>query len=206
MWLQTDEMIDAVIIGGGHNGLTCAFYLARAGMKVTICEAREVIGGAAVTEEFAPGFRNSTASYTVSLLQPKVIADMDLPSRGYRVIERPISNFLPLDSDYMLMGGGLEASQAQAARFITKPNCSMRSLKEVDNCGVSVMMCKMVDCKPKEEDIAVEVTGNSAANLMVWLLMTVDVVEDAEAEAEPKDSESTSEEVLSTLTLVGRPE
>ena len=89
---------------------------------------------------------------------------------------------------------------------VTKPNCSMQSLKEVDNCRISVMMCKMVDCKPKEEDIAVEETGNSAANLMVWLLMTVDVVEDAEAEAEPKDSESTSEEVLSTLTLVGRPE
>ncbi|NNF94241.1 MAG: NAD(P)/FAD-dependent oxidoreductase, partial [Altererythrobacter sp.] len=110
-------MLDAIIIGGGHNGLTCAFYLARAGLNVTICEAREVIGGAAVTEEFAPGFRNSTASYTVSLLQPKVIADMALPSRGYRVIERPVSNYLPLEGDYMLMGGGLESSQAQAARF-----------------------------------------------------------------------------------------
>ena len=110
-------MIDAVIIGGGHNGLTCAFYLARAGLKVTVCEARDVLGGAAVTEEFAPGFRNSTASYTVSLLQPKVIADMRLPERGYRVIERPVSNYLPLDGDYLLMGGGLEASQAQVARF-----------------------------------------------------------------------------------------
>ena len=79
----------------------------------------------------------------------------------------------------------------------------MQSLKGVDNCGTSVMMCKMVDCKPKEEDIAVEVTGNSAANLVVWLLMTVDVVEDAGAEAEPKNSESISEEVVSTLTLVG---
>lgn len=113
-------MSDAIIIGGGHNGLTCAFYLARAGMQVSICEAREVIGGAAVTEEFAPGFRNSTASYTVSLLQPKVIADMHLIERGYRVIERPVSNYLPLDGDYLLMGGGLEASQAQAARFSTR--------------------------------------------------------------------------------------
>ncbi|MGQ7830467.1 phytoene desaturase family protein [Altererythrobacter sp. Z27] len=110
-------MIDAVIIGGGHNGLTCAFYLARAGLKVTVCEARDVLGGAAVTEEFAPGFSNSTASYTVSLLQPKVIADMRLPERGYRVIERPVSNYLPLEGDYLLMGGGLEASQAQVARF-----------------------------------------------------------------------------------------
>lgn len=110
-------MLDAIIIGGGHNGLTCAFYLARAGMSVTVCEARHVVGGAAVTEEFAPSFRNSTASYTVSLLQPKVIADMGLVARGYRVIERPASNYLPLESDFMMMGGGLEASQAQSARF-----------------------------------------------------------------------------------------
>ncbi len=71
---------DAVIIGGGHNGLVCAFYLARAGLKVRMLERRDVVGGAAVTEEFHPGFRNSVASYTVSLLQPKVIADMKLPS------------------------------------------------------------------------------------------------------------------------------
>ena len=61
--------------------------------------------------------RNSTASYTVSLLQPRVIADMDLIKRGYRVIERPVSNYLPLEGDYMLIGGGLEASQSQTARF-----------------------------------------------------------------------------------------
>ena len=63
-------MLDVAIIGAGHNGLVCAFYLAKAGLKVRLYEARGVIGGAAVTEEFAPGFRNSTASYTVSLLQP----------------------------------------------------------------------------------------------------------------------------------------
>ncbi|MCE2829321.1 MAG: FAD-dependent oxidoreductase, partial [Sphingomonadales bacterium] len=72
------QKYDAVIIGAGHNGLVCAFYLARAGMKVRIVERRDVVGGAAVTEEFHPGFRNSVASYTVSLLQPKVIEDMRL--------------------------------------------------------------------------------------------------------------------------------
>ncbi len=62
---------DVLIVGGGHNGLVCAFYLARAGLKVTVLERRGVVGGAAVTEEFFPGFRNSVASYTVSLLNPK---------------------------------------------------------------------------------------------------------------------------------------
>ena len=65
---------DVAIIGAGHNGLVCAFYLARAGLKVTILERRNIVGGAAVTEEFYPGFRNSVASYTVSLLQPKIIS------------------------------------------------------------------------------------------------------------------------------------
>ena len=73
---------DAVIIGGGHNGLVCAFYLARAGLKVRILERRGIVGGAAVTEEFHPGFRNSVASYTVSLLNPKVIRDLRLHEHG----------------------------------------------------------------------------------------------------------------------------
>ena len=112
------KQYDALIIGAGHNGLVCAFYLARAGLKVRIVEARDVVGGAAVTEEFVPGFRNSVASYTVSLLQPKVIADMKLADHGYRVIERPISNFLPQqDGGYLKLGGGLERTQKEFARF-----------------------------------------------------------------------------------------
>jgi phytoene dehydrogenase-like protein len=109
---------DALIIGAGHNGLVCAFYLARAGLKVRLLERRDVVGGAAVTEEFHPGFRNSVASYTVSLLQPKVIRDMRLAEHGYRVIERPISNFLPQeDGGYLKLGGGLERTQAEFRKF-----------------------------------------------------------------------------------------
>ena len=108
---------DALIVGGGHNGLVCAFYLARAGMKVRVLERRSIVGGAAVTEEFAPGFRNSTASYTVSLLRPKVIADMRLHERGWRVIPRTISNFLPHDGGYLKLGGGTARTQAEFARF-----------------------------------------------------------------------------------------
>ncbi|GAA0729442.1 phytoene desaturase family protein [Sphingomonas japonica] len=109
---------DAVIIGGGHNGLVCAFYLAKAGLDVCVLEARHVLGGAAVTEEFHPGFRNSTASYTVSLLQPKVIADMALHRHGYRAVLRPFANFLPTeDGRYLLSGGGTAATQAEFAKF-----------------------------------------------------------------------------------------
>jgi phytoene dehydrogenase-like protein len=112
---------DAVVVGGGHNGLVCAFYLAKAGLKVTICERRGVVGGAAVTEEFHPGFRNSVAAYTVSLLNPKVIADMGLASHGLRVVERPISNFLPLeDGRHLKLGGGETRTQAEFAKFSAK--------------------------------------------------------------------------------------
>lgn len=109
-------MRDAIIIGAGHNGLVCAFYLARAGLKVTVIEQRQVVGGAAVTEEFHPGFRNSVASYTVSLLNPKVIRDMDLAGHGLRIVERPLSNFLPLDDQrYLKVGAGRTA--AEVAKF-----------------------------------------------------------------------------------------
>ncbi len=109
---------DAVIVGGGHNGLVCAFYLARAGKRVRVLERRGIVGGAAVTEEFHPGFRNSVASYTVSLLQPKVIRDMKLAERGLRIVERPISNFLPQDDGrYLKLGGGLAKTRAEFRKF-----------------------------------------------------------------------------------------
>jgi len=110
---------DVVIIGGGHNGLVCAFYLAQAGMKVTVLERRGIVGGAAVTEEFHPGFRNSVASYTVSLLNPKIIADMDLAGNGLRVVERKVQNFLPLnDREYLETGGAL--TRQSVAKFSRK--------------------------------------------------------------------------------------
>jgi phytoene dehydrogenase-like protein len=110
---------DALIIGGGHNGLVCAAYLAAAGLKVTVLEQRSVVGGAAVTEEFHPGFRNSVAAYTVSLLNPKVIRDLELPKYGLKVVERRLSNFLPTsDGRYLLVGEGRTA--AEVAKFSAK--------------------------------------------------------------------------------------
>lgn len=109
---------DIALIGGGHNGLVCANYLAAAGLSVVVLERRGIVGGAAVTEEFHPGFRNSTASYTVSLLDPQVIADLRLAEHGLRVVERPFANLLPLpDGGYLRMGGGLGETQREVARF-----------------------------------------------------------------------------------------
>ncbi len=110
------EARDTLIIGGGHNGLACAAYLAGAGQRVTVLEARDVVGGAAVTEEFHPGFRNSSCSYTVSLLHPAVIAELKLARHGLRIVERPMANFLPLpDGDAFRFGG--EWTLPEVARF-----------------------------------------------------------------------------------------
>ncbi|WP_346839509.1 NAD(P)/FAD-dependent oxidoreductase [Microbulbifer sp. SAOS-129_SWC] len=107
-----------IIIGGGHNGLVCACYLARAGKKVTVLERRSIVGGAAVTEEFHPGFRNSVASYTVSLLNPKIIDDLHLHEHGLQVKLRPQSNFFPLsDSDSLSFQRDFAETQREVARF-----------------------------------------------------------------------------------------
>jgi phytoene dehydrogenase-like protein len=99
------QTTDILIIGAGHNGLVCAYYLASKGLKVTMLERRSVVGGAAVTEEFHPCFRNSTASYTVSLLNPQIISDMRLYEHGLKVVLRKIDNFLPTAGrDYLLAG------------------------------------------------------------------------------------------------------
>jgi len=110
------QSYDVIIIGGGHNGLTCAAYLGMAGLKVKVLERRPVVGGAAVTEEFCPGFRNSVAAYTVSLLHPKITADLDLFGHGLRIVERRAQNFVPdLDGNYLLAAEG--STHPNVAKF-----------------------------------------------------------------------------------------
>jgi phytoene dehydrogenase-like protein len=119
---------DVAIIGAGHNGLVTAAYLAKSGASVVVLEKNNVVGGAAVTEEFHPGFRNSVAAYTVSLLNPKVIADLELARHGLRIVERPAANFWPMPpspvpslrgggGNYLLMPYGLANRQRAIAQF-----------------------------------------------------------------------------------------
>jgi phytoene dehydrogenase-like protein len=113
------DNFDVIIIGGGHNGLVCAAYLAMARLKVKVLERRDIVGGAAVTEEFHPGYRNSVAAYTVSLLNPKVIRDLDLHEHGLRIVERRALNFLPTeDGRYLLTGEG--RTKDEIAKFSAK--------------------------------------------------------------------------------------
>src|SRR6266700_45833 len=98
--LTVGERYDAVVIGGGHNGLTAAAYLARAGRRTLVLERRHVLGGAAVTEEVFPGFRFSVASYVVSLLRPEIVRELSLPQHGLEIL--PLDGtFTPLDDDYL---------------------------------------------------------------------------------------------------------
>lgn len=110
-----------LIIGGGHNGLVAACYLAAAGAKVTVLEQRAIVGGAAVTEAFHPGFRNSTASYTVSLLHPKVIDDLNLYEHGLEILPRAVNNYLPLpDGDALISYPELADTINEVGRFSSR--------------------------------------------------------------------------------------
>ncbi len=117
---------DAIVVGGGHNGLTAAAYLGKAGKRVLVLERRSVVGGAAVTEEFHPGYRNSMASYVVSLLRPEVIRDLDLKRHGYQTI--PIKGtFGPqLDGRYTLLTGDEANDRREIGKFSNRDYDSMR--------------------------------------------------------------------------------
>ena len=116
-----DEMPDVIIIGGGHNGLVCASYLAKSGKSVVVLERRDVVGGAAVTEEFHPGFKNSVASYTVSLLNPKIIDDLELHRHGLRIVNRKVNNFWPHDDgNFLAFVPGSENLKKEIAQFSQK--------------------------------------------------------------------------------------
>jgi phytoene dehydrogenase-like protein len=116
--MQQQAAYDAIVIGGGHNGLVTAGYLAKAGKKVLVLERRHVLGGAATTEELWPGYKVSTAAYVVSLFLPEITRDLKLSEYGFRVLARSPSSFTPLpDGRYLLMGPEQGLNQREIAKF-----------------------------------------------------------------------------------------
>ncbi|XP_058081418.1 uncharacterized protein LOC131229472 isoform X2 [Magnolia sinica] len=112
---------DAVVVGGGHNGLTAAAYLARSGLSVAVLEKRHLVGGAAVTEELVPGFRFSRCSYLQSLLRPSVIRELDLKRHGLKLLKRIPSSFTPcLDGRYLLLGPDATFNHSEISKFSQK--------------------------------------------------------------------------------------
>jgi phytoene dehydrogenase-like protein len=148
---STPTRFDVVIVGGGHNGLTCACYLAKAGHTVGVFERRSLLGGAAVTEEFHPGFRNSTASYTVSLLNPKVIRDLRLAEHGLKVLERPMQNFLPLPDGRALTAGPTQANTISAiSNFSTRDAERLPGYYQMLDAAVELLRSQLLETPPAD--------------------------------------------------------
>jgi phytoene dehydrogenase-like protein len=123
---------DAIIIGGGHNGLVTACYLAKAGWKVLVLERRYVVGGACVTEETFPGFKVSTAAYVNSLFHPQIIRDLQLANFGFALLERNPSSFSPFkDGRYLLMGADMQMNLREIAKFSTKDAAAYPKYEEM---------------------------------------------------------------------------
>src|SRR6478609_8168571 len=114
-------MHDVIIVGGGHNGLTCAAYLARAGAKVLVLERRRVLGGACTTEELWPGCKVSTAAYVNSLLRPQIIRELELKKFGFEMLPRSPSSFTPFpDGRSLLLGPDPKLNSEEVSKFSAK--------------------------------------------------------------------------------------
>lgn len=114
----SNQKYDAIIIGGGHNGLVCAAYLAKAGKKVCVLERRHVLGGCATTEELWPGYKVSTAAYVISLFLPQITKELKLKSYGLEVLPRSPSSYTPLpDGRSLLMGPDPELCRREISKF-----------------------------------------------------------------------------------------
>lgn len=145
--MKSDTQYDAIVIGGGHNGLINAAYLAKAGLKTIVLEQRPLVGGAAITEELIPGYKFTTFSYALSLLRPDIVQDLDLAAHGLMVL--PMTNtFQPgFNGEYMLLGPNKDANFHEISRFSTEDAESYRDLSHLINRVCHALM-PLVDSIP----------------------------------------------------------
>jgi len=161
-WPATDVIIggfvakyDAIVIGGGHNGLVTACYLARAKWKVLVLERRYIVGGACVSEETFPGFKVSTAAYVNSLFRPEIIRDLRLKDYGFELLERSPSSFSPfLDGRYLLLGPDHDLTLREIAKFSAKDAENIQNTRQCSSesrPSSSRRSCKLLRILPNRE-------------------------------------------------------
>ncbi len=126
-----NQTFDVIVIGGGHNGLTAANYLALGGLNVCVLEQRHIVGGAAISEEFHPGYRNSVASYVVSLLRSEVVEDLELAKYGYEPMLLGNTFYPDLNGDYLLLTEDEQHNKEQLAKFSATDFDSLEAFHEV---------------------------------------------------------------------------
>ena len=159
--MQTHEY-DVAILGGGHNGLVCAAYLAKAGLDVIVVEKNAQLGGAAVSEEFAPGYRNSVASYTVSLLNPRVISELELARHGLRIVERPVANYWPIPGGPgLVMPYGLAGRQQAVAAFSTADAARLPAYDAAIERAAAMLRDLVLRTPPNAGDGLLEIVRNA---------------------------------------------
>ena len=165
---MSNARFDAVVIGGGHNGLTTANYLARGGMRVCVLEQRPVVGGAAVTEEFHPGYRNSLASYVVSLLRDEVVRDLELERYGYEPMLLGNSLYLDSGGNYLLLTGDEAHDRAQFAKFSESDYDAWLAFEEnIEKVG-SILAKQWLQIPPK-------LAGGGLADLLQAVKLGLDI-------------------------------
>jgi len=143
-----DKQYDAIIVGGGHNGLTAAGYLGRAGLKALVLERREMVGGAVVTEEFHPGYRISTISYVVSLLQSRVINDLELKKHGFEMIKMD-GALVVCGDDYMFFNDDEAHDRKEVGRFSSTDYDAMGTFDDMFQSVGGIIRNQMMKPPPK---------------------------------------------------------
>ncbi len=163
--MSTNGKVDAIIVGGGHNGLITAGYLARAGLKVTVLERRPIVGGACVTEEIAPGFRVSRTSYATSLLMPEIVRDFRMKEQGYRVYIPDPAGFIPFpDGRYLLTHSDTARFHQEVAKFSNRDAAALEKF-ETDLSRLRPLVEKILRTTPPNLSDAAGMFRHCAPNL-----------------------------------------